>query len=75
MDVSPPYVIKTIPAKKWIRFRCAAGEENIQNLWYRIFFEFMPFTSYRIRTNETLEVSYCMNGKDELFLYLPLIEG
>lgn len=72
LDVSPPYVSKTIPAKKWIRFRCE--EENIQNLWYRIFLEFMPFTSYRICTNETLEVSYCMNGRDELFLYLPLIE-
>ena len=74
-EISKPYILKVLPAGKWIRFKCEIGsKEGMQDLWYRIYTEFMPCCSYRIKDRETLEVSYCRNGRDERFLYMPLAE-
>lgn len=73
--VSAPYERKVLPAGKWIRFTCEdATPEGMQNLWYRIYTEFLPCCSYTIRDRETLEVSYCRNGRNERFLYIPLAD-
>ena len=70
---SSHYACKVLPAGKWIRFSCEdASPEGMQNLWYRIYTEFMPCCSYELRDRETLEVSYCRNGRNERFLYIPL---
>ena len=55
------YTIVDIPAGTWLVFRCTGLRPMaIQKLWYRIYTEFLPFTSYRIREMEILEV--CLEG-------------
>ena len=65
-------VSRTIPARKWIRFSCDASG-NMQELWHRIYTEFLPFSSYRFGDRETLEVRYKKNGEIKKALYLPLL--
>lgn len=74
-EIAEPYILKEIPAKKWLKFRCdTPSKEGMQKLWYRIYSEFLPCSSYRTMDNETLEVSYCRNGKNERYLYMPIKE-
>ena len=74
-DIPEPYNLKIIPARKWIKFCCnTSTTKDMQNLWYRIYSEFLPFSSYDIDAIETLEVSYCMNRKNQRYLYIPLKE-
>lgn len=62
-----------IPKRKWLCFPCEnGGADTMQNLWYRIYTEFMPFSSYEVEHDRTLEVSYCRNGRNEKYLYIPL---
>ncbi len=74
IDVPSPYSIKKISSKNWVCFPCEAGVDAIQKLWYRIYTEFMPFSSYKINENETLEISFCKNGENQLYLYMPIKE-
>ena len=74
IDVPSPYSIKKISSKNWVYFPCEAGVDAIQKLWYRIYTEFMPFSSYKINENETLEISFCKNGENQLYLYMPIKE-
>lgn len=71
-DADFPLVSRTIPARKWIRFSCDASG-NMQELWHRIYTEFLPFSSYRFGDRETLEVRYKKNGEIKKALYLPLL--
>ena len=68
------HCIKKISSKNWVCFPCEAGVDAIQKLWYRIYTEFMPFSSYKINENETLEISFCKNGENQLYLYMPIKE-
>lgn len=74
IDVPSPYSIKKILSKNWVCFPCEAGVDAIQKLWYRIYTEFMPFSSYKINENETLEISFCKNRENQLYLYMPIKE-
>ena len=67
------YDVVNIPDRRWLRFPCEGEtEQAMQKLWYRIYTEFLPFSSYRIDECVTLEVSYCMNGENRKYLYLPV---
>lgn len=72
--IESQYTTVMIPARKWLRFRCdPPTKEAMQQLWYRIYTEFMPFSTYKIEENITLEVGCCKDGKEEKFLYMPLV--
>lgn len=71
-DAHFPLVSRMIPARKWIRFSCDESG-NMQELWHRIYTEFLPFSSYRFGDRETLEVRYKKNGEIKKALYLPLL--
>jgi AraC family transcriptional regulator len=78
-DASSEYQIVEIPAGKWLVF-CSTGRRPaaIQNLWYRIYTEFLPFSSYQIKETGTLEVCRegFRNGDDVVSeLWLPLANG
>lgn len=74
-DIPEVYSVVEIPARKWLKFYCEEPtKEGMQHLWYRIYTEVIPCSSYHITDNETLEVSYCRNGKNERYLYMPLKE-
>ena len=74
--VAEGYEIVEIPSDRWLIFRCMGKRPlAIQNLWYRIYTEFLPFTSYQIRELGTLEVCKegFRNGDDVVSeLWLPL---
>lgn len=75
-DIPAPYILKTIPAKRWIRFSCpGSGSDDMQQLWYRIYSEFLPCSTYQISDCETLEVSFCRNDKNSRYLYMPIKEN
>ncbi|MGN0345793.1 MAG: helix-turn-helix domain-containing protein [Lachnospiraceae bacterium] len=71
-NVGFPLVTRRIPAGKWIRFQCDSSGD-MQELWHRIYTEFMPFSSYRFGDRETLEVRYKKSGEIKKVLYLPLL--
>lgn len=76
---STDYRIVEIPAGKWLVFSCKGRRPGaIQNLWYRIYTEFLPFTSYQIKETGTLEVCRegFRNAEDVVSeLWLPLANG
>lgn len=75
-DSASDYQIMEVSADRWLVFRCTGKRpEAIQNLWYRIYTEFLPFSSYQIKDSGTLEVcrqGFC-NSEDVVSeLWLPL---
>ncbi len=71
------YEIIEIPRRRWITFQCVGMRPTaIQNLWYKVYTEFLQFTSYQVDEDGILEV--CIegfrNGDDVVSeLWLPLI--
>ncbi len=76
---SSDYHFIEVPADKWLVFTCTGRRpQAIQDLWFRIYTEFLPFSTYRIRENGTLEVCRegFRNGDDVVSeLWLPLANG
>ena len=65
--------ITKIPPCKWIKFKCIENEAKaMQKLWYRIYTEIMPFFSYKLADNITLEVSSVQNNVNEKYLLIPI---
>ena len=47
-----------IPAMKWAKFKCIGERPKaVQDLWFRIYTEIMPFSSFELLDNITLEIS------------------
>lgn len=66
------YSLIELPAQKWAVFKCK-GEmpKAMQELWYQVYTEFMPFTTYHLIDNITLEV--CPKGTENT-LWIPISE-
>ena len=62
-----------IPAMNWVKFKCVGKRPKaLQDLWYRIYTEFMPFSSFEIIDNITLEVSPFDFKGEESYLWMPI---
>lgn len=76
-DVSDGYDIIEIASRRWITFQCIGVRPTaIQNLWYKVYTEFLPFTSYKVDEDGILEVCRegFRNGDDVVSeLWLPLL--
>lgn len=65
--------IVEIPAMKWVKFKCIGERPKaMQNLWYRVYTEFIPFSKFELLDNITLET--CPSGSEatESFLWIPI---
>lgn len=69
------YSLVEVPAQKWVVFKCK-GEmpQAMQELWYRFYTEFMPFTTYRLLDDITLEVRPKAPANSESALWIPIHE-
>jgi len=65
--------IVKIPAMKWVKFKCVGERPKaMQNLWYRVYTEFMPFSKFELLDNITLEVCPTDDKGTESFLWIPI---
>ena len=63
----------TIPKRTWVCFECfGSSPVDMQNLWYKIYTEFLPFSSYHLTDDLTLECSNITVQPEKRFLLLPV---
>lgn len=69
------YSLVELPAQKWVVFKCK-GEmpKAMQELWYQVYTEFMPFTAYHLLEDITLEVCPQGSANNENALWIPIRE-
>lgn len=69
------YSLIELPIHKWVVFKCKGEMPKVmQELWYQVFTEFMPFTAYRLLDDITLEVCPQCSGNNENTLWIPIYE-
>lgn len=62
-----------IPKRTWACFECfGSSPAAMQNLWYKIYTEFLPFSSYHLTDDLTLECSNVTTQPKKHFLLLPV---
>ena len=65
--------IVEIPAMKWVKFKCTGKmPQAMQNLWYRVYSEFIPFSSIKLNESITLEVSELNTEHETSYLWIPI---
>ena len=72
-EIPEGYHIVKIPELLWIKFTCRGKRPKaIQELWYRVYTEFIPFSSYDLYEDITLEVSPFFYEGDISYLWIPV---
>lgn len=73
LNCKKQYETLKIPDGDWACFLCGENSpQGMQNLWYKIYTEFLPFSTYNLKEDVTLECSCYMAGEERQYLLLPI---
>ena len=72
-DIPEGYHVIEIPAFQWIIFTCKGERPKaLQELWYRVYTEFIPSSTYELYDNITMEVCSFFVNEDICYLWIPV---